>query len=293
MYDIVQKKELLNRLGTHLLGGERFIFRAVSLDLPNLQPAELGFIRSVSWLFVHYNEAGRPSIKFLVEKLPAFDLDPDGLHAGHRRMVGRLRTFSQHNLDPTASHDRSTKRECEDWMEHHCNIRVPIDEDEWACCMHALHTEAVAFFEALVTALRRINDDPHRSMIRTEWSNWIERDHSPAEFDGLISETARDMGRGELDSIRFRERHYESWNKHLKNLSLGYDFKREARKLIEQSLLNDVISVLPITGEDIMHELGVRPGLEVDRILFLAQRIYNRSPCSAPELIANLRDQLG
>jgi hypothetical protein len=74
----------------------------------------------------------------------------------------------------------------------------------------------------------------------------------------------------------------------LKEILRRYDFEREARKLIEDALLKDPTSVLPITGSDILAEFGLSPGPLIGSLLAEGKRIYQLEPCSRKILLEKL-----
>ena len=75
--------------------------------------------------------------------------------------------------------------------------------------------------------------------------------------------------------MKFRNAHVGKWEKHLKSLQKGYDFKTEARKLIEKSLTEVVADLPPFTATDIMREFGLKPGKDVGFRLQKAHEIFN------------------
>jgi hypothetical protein len=77
--------------------------------------------------------------------------------------------------------------------------------------------------------------------------------------------------------------------KQLELLQGNYDFEVEAQRLIEHTLLYEMIPVLPITGHDIMKEFNVVPGPIVGQLLEKARNLYNTEPCSRDELLEKLR----
>src|SRR6185503_5179729 len=118
MYQILKLIEEINevarKLTQHadpLVGG---------LSLPRLSPSELGFLRSVSWLYVHYYEISKINIEFLTEKLPIFGDEHDLEVAKHKLLTQKLRTYSQHNLNPNEPQNQKIRNECEQWFATQC-----------------------------------------------------------------------------------------------------------------------------------------------------------------------------
>jgi len=71
------------------------------------------------------------------------------------------------------------------------------------------------------------------------------------------------------------------------------DFSIEARKLIEQTLLNEERIPLPITGRDIMDEFSIPPGPQVKELLDLAQKLFLEEPRDRVGLLSALRKTYG
>jgi len=103
---------------------------------------------------------------------------------------------------------------------------------------------------------------------------------------------AKDMGRENIDAIRLRNRFYYKWREELRLLHGTYDFKVEARKLIEHVLLIETTPVLPLTGRDIMNEFNVPRGKLVGELLKKANTYYGEGVHIRDDLIQKLREEL-
>jgi hypothetical protein len=289
MYDIVQKQDEIDRLCARLTNG-RVVFADTSLEKPKLKPAELGVLRAVSWFYVLYNEAGKVNVRFLSDRLHVYELDPDGQLSNHLTLVDRLRTYFQHNLDPAKPRDRDIQEFCVRWFTEQCGTSEPNGEDHWLACLRGFLMEALAFVDALSKCIREIERDESREQILQDWEFRRSRYHPPHEFDALIFKVATDMGRSTLDVVRFRKRFYDKWTQELSTLQGDYSFEIEARKLIEYTLLNETLSVLPITGQDIIDAFDeVEPGPKVGKLLEAAKALYEAEPCSREELLEKLQ----
>ena len=260
--------------------------------MPRFQPAELGFIRAVSWLYAFYNEADKVTVDFLAERLPAYGLDPDGSLRAHPPVVTHLRTYLQHNLDPSKGPDKGTQAKCEDWFKEHCETARPGKEKHWLACVLRLLEECIRFLEGLRECLWCIEKDESCRAICQDWHQRRSRHHTPDEYERLIAIVAADMGRDAIDASRLCRRYFETWNKELQLCHGNYDFETEARKLIEHTLLHDVAVVLPVTGEDIMQHFGVEPGPVVGQLLARADAIYTEKPLGRDELLAQLAEEM-
>jgi hypothetical protein len=289
MYRLVGKAEEINSLAVALLDDGPGLFEAVSQRMPKFVPAELGFLRLVSWLYVLCWEAGKVNLAFLTKHLDAYGLDPDGKIRMHLSNVQGLRTYTQHNLNSEEAHDKETMGKCHAWFSGQCGTAVPDSDDEWRRCVLALLEESVVFLEMLLSALRLIEKDESREMICKDWKFRRNRYHPPHQFEALFPTIAADMGCEYIDTVRLVRRNYERWTQSLRAFSSEYDFETEARKLIENAILVELPNLLPITGQDLIREFELEPGKLVGRLLEEARGIYQRAPCSRMELLDRLR----
>jgi hypothetical protein len=288
---VVRLREEIDRVAETMIPPNR-VFGDVSLPLPTLQPAELGFIRSVAYMYVLYFEAGEVAVPYLSGLWEGFSLDGSGVIQAHRSRVARLRTYLQHNLNPTSTTDQATRLTCENWFVERCGTSVPSSEDEWSACLDSVLAEAGAFLGTLLQCLRAIERDEGRNAILEAWLFRISRYHPPEAFDEIVGEAAADIGRIHLDIVRFRKRFYDQWMERLSFLTGDYDFREEARRLVESALLVDVAAGMPITGTDIIHELDIAPGPAVGAALALARRLFESEPTDRAGLLARVRENL-
>lgn len=283
--DLVNETNLVG-LRLYPKGGE--VFGRVSLRVPSLQPFELGFLRTVSWLYALYHEAGKWNLEFLYEQLKASGLDQDKIHYKHVESVQQLRTFLQHNLDPTKEQNRTIQYTCEHWFKAQCQVAVPTTNMHWKLCLLNLLQEVQIFLRTLQEYLRGVEQDEGRALLVQQWEDHLQRSHPPHEFDRLISIVAADMGRDKIDVVRLRKRYLDKWIKELHALSAPYLFEVEGRKLIEHVLLTEMTPVLPITGKDLIDHFALTPGPQIGELLQLARKLYMENPCSRDDLLAQL-----
>lgn len=288
MYEIISRREEMNLLASRAIGVEVPVFEEMSLPMPKLNPAELGFIRAVSWLYVLYHEAGKVGVGFLAERFPAYYLDPENFLVVHYRVIQSFRTYLQHNLDSKTAHDLEIREACERWLAEKCGTPFPGSEDQWNGCLVSILSEALNFLDALNKCIREIESDESRNMIVQAWIFQLKRYHPPHEFDTLISEVASDMGRGAIDSVRLRLRNYDKWTNDLRQLHGDYEFDVEARKLIEHTLLTETAKISPITGKDVMEAFNVPPGAQVGRLVERGYELYLSDPCTKELLLQRL-----
>lgn len=261
-----------------------------SLQLPDFTHPELSMLRSVSWFYVMYHELGKPSIKFVIDKLDIYELDGDRKCRQHPVNVQKLRTLFQHNLDPSSKSDQDTRIYCDKWFHCACQSYYPKNEDDWITSLGCLLKEAIDFLITVDNCIRSMENDESATPIVSQWIFRRQRYHPQYEFDRLIEIIAQDLGRPHLDARKFSNRHYSSWTKELEVME-NYNFETYARRQIERAILEETRLQLPIDGRDIMQEFQIGPGVEVGDLLKLAMRIHDRNPCSRDELIEQLKKE--
>jgi hypothetical protein len=285
----LQLVEEANHVAGELGNRDLVLMREVSLRIPKLDPAELGFLRCVAFIYAHLYEASREGVQLLVEKLGAFGLDGSGNLKNFYILVPMIRTFLQHNLYPDSDNDADIQRTCKAWFHSACGTMIPETEQHWSDCLEQLLASACELVASIKDVTRRIELDESSEDIIQEWYFRRDRSFPPHEFDRLISEAAGDMGLDSIDPVRFRKRHLDIWKTKIRLLSIDCDPLLEARKVIEYSLLSDEIGIMPITGADIVQLLDVPPGPKVKAFLHRAKELYRSAPCPREDLLRQLR----
>lgn len=289
LYRLLTKIREANQLARHFSGvGE--VFPEISVEPPSrTTPAELGFLRTVSWSFALFHEAGRASIR-LLEGFAKSARPTDAKDLGkHLVLVNELRTFLQHDLDRTSVRNTSIDARCAAWFKEACGTTVPSTEEEWESCLSAFLIHLESALNLIVQLVRDIERNTAVDEIVRAWAMRKKRAWSPEEFDPLIAGIAGDLGRTALDVVRFRKRYADRWIRSLELLTDGSDIQSEVRKLIEFALISDEARTLPISGEDLMREFSLPAGPAVGALLKEAKLLYEASPCHAAELFDRLR----
>ena len=288
---LIRLKDEVNTVSGRLSADECIVFRPHFLPTPRFSSPELGFLLTVSWLYVLYFEAGKTSLEFLKKYIQVYKIDLEGHAESHIHTVGRIRTYLHHNLYPEVQRDRQTLETCEKWLEKHCQTRIPMNDEQWYNCLIPLLQEAKICLETFRNCIREIEKDESREQIILAWNTKLKRYHPPEEFDNLIFQVINDLGRESLDIITLRHRYYDKWVRELNKLGLDYDFSIEARKLIESTLLYELTPTLPLTSRDIIIELRIPTGKIADELLQMAKLLYDREPCSREHLLKRLKQE--
>ena len=268
------------------------IFRPVALRQPDVGGnPELAFMQVISWLYVHYFEAGRPGLGFLRRQAEGFLPGPFE-EWGHTEIVNNLRTSLQHNLELSTEKDIEIERLCGAWFRMTCQHVRPGTDGEWRMCTSQILVEAADLIEVLLSTVRHIEDSPFSDTILTQWRRALDRHHDPGEFDTIIEIVCADLGHGELDVVAFRNRHLAAWRKRIEHLDDGFDFRLEARRLVEDALLSEWPRLLPITGTDIIRELAIPAGRDVGRALEMARSFYHAGTFNREDLLQKVREKM-
>ncbi len=284
---LVLHQEVVNR-SRQLLDG-RDAFSQMQVRLPHASHAELSFYQTVTWLYAFYVEAGRVSFRLLVPRLEVYGLDEGMRNSRHFRDIRDLRTYLQHNLTLTSVREVKLQERCARWFVQHCGSAMPGDDEEWQRALFGVLESSYHFLSSINACVRMIEQDSSREVILEQWIVRLERHHDLHEYLKVVEAVIHDLGQPWLDAERIGNSHYGSWSSHIRSLSAGYNFEYEARRLVEQTIMNDYDLPLPITGADIMREFGLAPGRDVGRMLRKARSLYRHTPRGREQLICALR----
>lgn len=290
MYEIIKIRDRLNLISNGF-DGSCVVFSIVSLQLPKLSPSELGFIRAVSWFYVHYFESGKLGTEFLISHAQLASFSPSALKQ-HRARVQQLRTYCQHNLNFTDDHSQAIQLACEEWFKTVCGTHLPSEDEHWQKLLLSIVSEAQFHFESLERILREIERNAGSSEIVEQWNLRIMRFQAPHKFDKVIEAVVADWGRENFNVVKFRNRYYDRWKKTFENRTDACDFESEARKLVEHALLSEEKNIMPIDGRDLMQIFNIPPSSRLKEVLDIARDIFSAKPCKKEELLELVKEHL-
>jgi hypothetical protein len=283
--------DTINSKGSILISNPAPLFPQTSLSSYTLEPSELGFIRTVSWLYTIYFEAGKENVKFISKKFHLYQIDIDEQAVKHKQSINFLRTSLQHDLFAETPHNQEIQLFCRVWYNEHCNRDYPKYDEDWRNCLLCLLKEAQLFFSAIGLFIDKVSqDEEYLDIIISQWKSRLSHYHPPNEFDRIIELVTADIGRKNLDPVKFREKNYSAWINEL-NLLNEYTFEIEARKMIERDILKDVKPVLPFNGKDIMDNFGIPPGKQVGELLKLGYSLLETHASESENLLEILRNE--
>ena len=275
------------------LTGHQFpVFGRVALRQPDVgRSPELAFVQLVSWMYVHYVEAGQPGLNFLRRQAESF-ASGTASPWRHIETVKHLRTSLQHNLELSKTRHIEIERHCGEWYSSACGYVQPRTDHEWHMCTHQILVDAAGLLEASLSTVRQIEGSEFRDTILTQWRRELNRHHDAAEFDSIVGVACTDLGHEAMDVGAFRNRHLAAWRRRIEQLDDGFDFEFEARRLVEDALLSEWPRLLPITGTDIIKELGIPAGREVGRALEIARGLFQGGTVDYANLLEKVREEL-
>ena len=284
--------EELHSSAIRLTGHQYPVFRTVALRQPDVgRNPELAFIQLVSWMYVHYVEAGQPGLNFLKRQVES--VAPGTTSSWrHIETVKHLRTSLQHNLELSKERNVEIERRCGEWFSSACRYGQPRSDDEWHMCIHQILVEAAELLEASLFTVRQIEGSEFRDTILTQWRRELDRYHDAADFDSIVEIVCTDLGHEAMDVVAFRNRHLAAWRKRIEQLHDGFSFEYEARRLVENALLSEWPKLLPLTGTDIIKELGIPTGTDVGRALEIARGLFQDGTFDRADLLEKVREKM-
>ena len=286
--EVVRRRQRIAALAKSVLGCAAF--EELHVLLPDPTNPEPAFIRAVSWLYCLYFEAGRVSLTYLRRLGEGYSLVDRLVTERHAEDVRCLRTELHHNLGIQES-EQTTRSTAEHWRRKACGTALPRTANEWRDCYNRLVDDAIGFLEAVESVVRHVESGGQEAQGHIEeWHRRLRRSWPASGFDPLIDDAKYRLGREALDTVAFRNRYVDKWRKHLELLDDEFDFKFEATRLIEKALLDEAGSVLPITGRDVIENVGIEPGPDVGLLLEEARRHFEENRCGKTELLAHLRE---
>ena len=282
----------LHSSAMRLTGRQYPVFRRVALRQPDVgRNPELAFIQLVTWLYVHYVEAGQPGLNFLMKQAESVASGTANTRR-HIETAMHLRTSLQHNLDLSKDRNIEIERRCGEWFSNACGYVQPRTDDEWHMCTRQILVEAAELIEASLSTVRQIESSGFRDTILTQWQRKLDRHHDAAEFDRIVEIVCTDLGHAAMDVVAFRNRHLAAWRKQIEKLNDGFDFEYEARRLVEDALLSERPRLIPIIGTDIIEELGIPAGRDVGRALEIARDFFQDGTFDRADLLEKVREKM-
>lgn len=258
---------------------------------------ECQFLRLVSWLYSMYFEAGRKSgLKWLVDRLETYNLDPDMRLKNYFERINPLRTFFQHNLQSGDDYNGKIKRTCRDWFKSLCGVDSPLEDHHWNTCFEVCLKETFDFLDAIKQCLCEIDRDESKDEMLKDWLSYRKGLFSVVDYNNLIREVASDLGFN-IDSIKkFRNKLEDKLqSKRLtKIIRDGDNETMTIKKIITDMLLEEPTVLMPLTASDVIEEFSIEAGnSKIFEILKKGKIIFTDNPLlSRQQLLDKLKNEL-
>ena len=249
---------------------------------------EASFLRLVAWSYVCLFEVGRITIPYLIQ-LPNGRSDAQAGAKRSRELVRDLRTWSFHNVGYSDERGTRLSRRVQKWFFDNSGAYPPNCYAGWENCFEALCevvTAVVAHCKGAVAVALTGPDDGDR--IVADLRNRLDLDWPAWKFDSILNESAIRIGR-KIDAPAFRRFRLDHWRKFLATLPSEDDPMTEVSKLIESDLLDHFGSMLTISSEDLVRDLELEPGPQVEHALRFARGLQTDGVIERPELLARIQ----
>ncbi|MFD6327296.1 hypothetical protein ACFWOL_31705 [Streptomyces sp. NPDC058442] len=228
-------------------------------------------------------------MKYLLAQAPRVNIDPAEAER-FRHVLGRLRTFFAHNLDPSNTRDRGTRDTCYAWFRDACGSSVPGDE-QWERCLEALLQSALGCLQLAIEVARAIERHVDSATLSNMWRDRLSRTDVVVNYLGELQRAAGDLGCEGLNVNQVRDRYSRRWAEALSLIPASADLDTATTRYMEQALLAETGRLLPVTASDVMERLALNPGESVEVALRLAQVLYSLKPTlDRPSLLDSLAE---
>lgn len=258
----------------------------VAREIPEF--SELRFVFVVSTLYKLYREAGGDELKFLNTKISGSQSDS----IRHYELINDLRTFAQHDVQSSSGETGRRRERCRRWFAGAAVLNdseLPANEDAWNKCTKAILSEAIAYLRVLKDYVDSLHGNA-ADYVKKEWLLLRARSVPHGDFDRLTAEVAGDIGMESRNIPAFRNQYYERIITELRAQRFDINVAVFVKKAITARLLDEFPGPL-LVAED-LKALGMKPGLELGKVLKQAQQIWIESDyqMSKGQVLARLQE---
>ena len=262
----------------------------ITIAPPARQEDETSFLKLVSWSYVLVFEAGRVSIRYLLQLPSEREVSRAELNDA-RDLVHDLRTWSFHNVGFLSDQGRAVSKRVRRWFIETSGTCPPNNSDGWSSCFLALCSQVQTMMDHCQGAITTVLVGPDDGVAATaDLRQRIDRAWPAYEFHSLVEDAAIRLSIN-LDAKRFCEGRLTAWRKHLECLPDSADTRGDVLRLIERDLLAYTEDLLPIDARDIMSALRLEPGPEVGCALRQARSLFRAGIRDPRAILTTLADQ--
>ena len=254
----------------------------------NFNSFELCFKESVSWLYMLLFEAGDLNLKFATDKIKDLGVPVKNNGLEVIKLVHALRTTQQHLMAVEKSEDQNKVSYCKDWYKQCVLQERPQSEEEWEKCLNELLDMATNLLKAVLSCVSGFAANEFGEIIKEGWDRLVNKSYSKHDWELILIEVLKDYGMTHYDTLLITSKELDKWREKLKILRDGFEFKKEARKIIESYLQTQ--DLWPATGQDLI-ALGVQPGKGLGEMIKKAKAMYYEEPCPKEELLKRFKEK--
>lgn len=288
--EVLSRVAELNSLHERVTG-QGDVVRPTSLEL-RLDSPESGTLRLISWVWSVLHETSKQTVAFYVRHEAAVHRD-DARLGRLTDEIGALRTYFQHHLKSDAR-DTSIRERAHSTLSEWCGDSFDSgNQDHWDLVLAAGQRALVSGIERLEELIREFEDDGVGESVGAQVAAAIEAGVPAHEVDQLISTLAPTFGLRALDPRLFREKNLSRWREELRLRSSG-DARAYLQLLIERDLSEyRAAEPSPITADELMDRLGLKPGPIVGQAVRAAREINARDGVAGDELLRRVAADIG
>ncbi len=260
---------------------------------PPASNGEVGFLRLTTWTYSLLHEAGRTSFSILLNFPPNSGFEAEqAQHKKTRALVNQLRTWLYHNLGFESEREMSLRQEVSKWFLQTCSAIAPTTDNHWEACFLKLCEDVNSLVNYCQTILSGVmNSAEDREQVVEAWRRKLQRDWPAYQFDKLVSDSAARFGE-QINSRALRERNLSEWKAYLEAVPDGEDPFPYMERLIDAAVLNHLKKSIPLSGKDLIGELGIPPGPRVREGLILVQQGVDENVRGRQELLNYVKTRM-
>lgn len=279
---LIQLIEEINKF-TNGFNGMTF-FKTPSLEV-SFNSNEVCFRSYVFYLYSLFVELPGVNLKFVEEKINAQHRPVDRQAFRITRLVNFLRTIYGHHTTEEKPVDLEKRNYCDDWYKEVTGTDKLIIEEQFRACAETLLDDTLTYLQAILECINDFAHNEFQDIIKEEWDRQVNRNFSKYQWELELIEVLERYNMNHYDSLEIVEKQLSKWSDRLKLLKDGFDFKSEARKIIEDYIAKD--ELWPASGDDLI-VLGVEKGPALKNAIAKAKAMYYADPCPRQEFLERL-----
>ncbi len=246
---------------------------------------EVCFKEYVFYLYSLFIELPGVNLKFVEGKIHAQQVPVDKKTLNITKTVNFLRTINGHHTAEDKPLDKEKRNYCIDWYREVCGKDSPSIEPEFRTCTVELLNDTLAYLQAILDCVNDFVHNEFMDIIKEEWDRQANRNFTKYQWELELIEVLDRYDMNHYDSLEIVEKQLTKWSDRLKLLRDGFDFKAEARKIIEDYIAKD--ELWPASGDDLI-AMGVEKGPNLKIAIAKAKALYYANPCPRREFLERL-----